>query len=396
MDREAAAAQIEKDGSGDAEALARASANKRLKTDSSSWFGYYVCALLFGGAAGGLVFGRIGDRFGRVKGMTAAICCYSGMSLLAYFVQAPWQLLVMRFLVCMGMGGMWPNGVALVSEAWSKIARPIMASLIGMAGNIGIFSFAKIMANYPVDADSFRNIFLLGAISAPLGVIILLFIKESPTWVSFNDSISSDSNNKSDSPSVFKKPYLGITFIGITLATVPLLGGWGCFAWILPWASEVGNAELAPNILQTRSIASIIGSGLAAVIAIRVGRRSCYFVSCLFALIISQYIFWFGSPTDSSFLIFVAMWGFFNGIFFGWLPFFLPELFETKVRATGAGVSFNYGRILTATTIFLTPWLKSIFDGNLQQVGQITSLIFIVGMIAVLLAPDTSKRDMNL
>ena len=46
------------------------------------------------------------------------------------------------------------------------------------------------------------------------------------------------------------------------------------------------------------------------------------------------------------------MWGFFNGIFFGWLPFFLPELFETKVRATGAGVSFNYGRILTATTIF--------------------------------------------
>ncbi len=160
----------------------------------------------------------------------------------------------------------------------------------------------------------------------------------------------------------------------------------GCFAWILPWASEVGSAELAPNILQTRSIASIIGSGLAAVIAVRFGRRSCYFVSCLFALIISQYIFWFGSPTDSNFLIFVAMWGFFNGIFFGWLPFFLPELFETKVRATGAGVSFNYGRILTATTIFLTPWLKSIFDGNLQQVGQITSLIFIVGMIAVLLA----------
>ena len=252
------------------------------------------------------------------------------------------------------------------------------------------------MAHYPVDADSFRNIFLLGAVSAPLGVIILLFIKESPTWISSKNSTSSDNNSEPDAPSVFKKPYLGVTFIGIALATVPLLGGWGCFAWILPWASEVGNAELAPNILQTRSIASIIGSGLAAVIAIKVGRRSCYFVSCLFALIISQYIFWFASPTDSNFLIFVAMWGFFNGIFFGWLPFFLPELFETKVRATGAGVSFNYGRILTATTIFLTPWLKSTFDGNLQQVGQITSLIFIVGMIAVLLAPDTSKRDMNL
>ena len=90
-----------------------------------------------------------------------------------------------------------------------------------------------------------------------------------------------------------------------------------------------------------------------------------------------------------------VFWGFFNGIFFGWLPFFLPELFETKVRATGAGVSFNYGRILTAVTIFLTPWLKAMFDGNHAQVGQITSLIFILGMIAVILAPDTSNRDMN-
>ena len=363
---------------------------------NSNWWAYMQCAFLFGAAAGGYIFGKLGDKIGRTRALGISILWFSILTLLANFAGDPFQLLCIRFLACLGIGGCWPNGVALVSEAWSKIARPIMASLIGMAGNIGIFSFAKIMANYPVDADSFRNIFLLGAISAPLGVIILLFIKESPTWVSSKDSTSSDSNNKSDSPSVFKKPYLGITFIGITLATVPLLGGWGCFAWILPWASEVGSAELAPNILQTRSIASIIGSGLAAVIAIRVGRRSCYFVSCLFALIISQYIFWFSSPTDSSFLIFVAMWGFFNGIFFGWLPFFLPELFETKVRATGAGVSFNYGRILTATTIFLTPWLKSVFDGNLQQVGQITSLIFIVGMIAVLLAPDTSKRDMNL
>ena len=363
---------------------------------NSSWWAYMQCAFLFGAAAGGYIFGKLGDKIGRTRALGISILWFSILTLLANFAGDPFQLLCIRFLACLGIGGCWPNGVALVSEAWSKIARPIMASLIGMAGNIGIFSFAKIMANYPVDADSFRNIFLLGAISAPLGVIILLFIKESPTWISSKDSTSPTSNNKSDSPSVFKKPYLGITFIGITLATVPLLGGWGCFAWILPWASEVGNAELAPNILQTRSIASIIGSGLAAVIAIRVGRRSCYFVSCLFALIISQYIFWFGSPTDSNFLIFVAMWGFFNGIFFGWLPFFLPELFETKVRATGAGVSFNYGRILTATTIFLTPWLKSVFDGNLQQVGQITSLIFIVGMIAVLLAPDTSKRDMNL
>ena len=368
---------------------------EQLNNLISDWWAYQQCAFLFGAAAGGYIFGKLGDRIGRTRTLGISILWFSVLTGLAYFVKDPLQLLCIRFLACLGIGGCWPNGVALVSETWSKIARPIMASLIGMAGNIGIFTFATMMAQNPVDVDSFRDVFLIGAYSAPLGIIILLFVRESPTWIASKTQDNEEKTEKTISPSVFKKPYLGVTLIGIILATVPLLGGWGCFAWIIPWASEVGSPELKAQILQTRSIASIIGSGLAAIIALKIGRRSCYFVSCLFALIISQYIFWFASPTDSNFLIFVALWGFFNGIFFGWLPFFLPELFETKVRATGAGVSFNYGRILTAVTIFLTPWLKAMFDGNHAQVGQITSLIFILGMVAVILAPDTSKRDMN-
>ncbi|MBT7981100.1 MAG: MFS transporter [Akkermansiaceae bacterium] len=368
---------------------------EQLNNLISNWWAYQQCAFLFGAAAGGYIFGKLGDRIGRTRTLGISILWFSALTGIACFVKDPLQLLCIRFLACLGIGGCWPNGVALVSETWSKIARPAMASLIGMAGNIGIFTFATMMARNPADADSFRSVFLIGAYSAPLGLIILFFVKESPTWIASQNQGSEEETKKSISPSVFKKPYLGVTLIGIILATVPLLGGWGCFAWIIPWASEVGSPELKAQILQTRSIASIIGSGLAAIIALKIGRRSCYFVSCLFALIISQYIFWFASPTDPNFLVFVILWGFFNGIFFGWLPFFLPELFETKVRATGAGVSFNYGRILTAATIFLTPWLKAMFDGNHAQVGQITSLIFILGMIAVTLAPDTSKRDMN-
>ncbi len=368
---------------------------EQLNNLISDWWAYQQCAFLFGAAAGGYIFGKLGDRIGRTRTLGISILWFSTLTGLAYFVKDPLQLLCIRFLACLGIGGCWPNGVALVSEAWSKIARPVMASLIGMAGNIGIFTFATMMAENPADADSFRGVFLIGAYSVPLGLIILLFVKESPTWIASQNQDSEEEPEKSISPSVFKKPYLGVTLIGIILATVPLLGGWGCFAWIIPWASEVGSPELKAQILQTRSIASIVGSGLAAIIALKIGRRSCYFVSCLFALMISQYIFWFASPTDSNFLLFVSLWGFFNGIFFGWLPFFLPELFETKIRATGAGVSFNYGRILTAATIFLTPWLKAIFDGNHAQVGQITSLIFAVGMLVVVLAPDTSKRELD-
>jgi hypothetical protein len=100
-------------------------------------------------------------------------------------------------------------------------------------------------------------------------------------------------------------------------------------------------------------------------------------------------------PTDTSFLLWVAALGFFSGIYFGWLPLFLPELFPTRVRSTGAGVSFNFGRIVTAVTVFATGALKQYFEGDYARIGQVTSLIFAVGLVAIWLAPDTSRRQLE-
>ena len=368
---------------------------KEINIMTANWYAYLQCAFLFGAAAGGWLFGRLGDRIGRTRALGISILWFSGLTALAWFAREPMQLLIIRFLACLGIGGCWPNGVALVSETWSKVARPVMASMIGMAGNLGIFAFATLMAKNPASPDSFRWVFLVGASAAPLGLIILFFLRESPAWLTSRNKLVQENSAPLPTPSVFHKPYLGVTLVGIALATVPLFGGWGSFSWIIVWAAEIGAPELKAQILQTRSLTSILGSALAAVIALQIGRRTSYFVAALAALLISQYIFWFTLPTDEGFLLLVALWGFFNGIFFGWLPFFLPELFETKIRATGAGVSFNFGRILTATTIFLTPTLKAISGGNHVHVGRATSLVFVIGMIAVLLAPDTSKRDMD-
>ena len=368
---------------------------KAINTMTANWYAYLQCAFLFGAAAGGWLFGRLGDRIGRTRALGIPILWFSVLTALAWFARDPAQLLVIRFLACLGVGGCWPNGVALVSETWSKVARPVMASMIGMAGNLGIFAFATLMAKNPASPDSFRWVFFVGASAAPLGLIILFLLRESPTWLASRNNTGQKNNDAAPAPSVFRKPYLGVTLVGIALATVPLFGGWGSFSWIIVWAGEIGAPELKAHILQTRSLTSILGSALAAVIALQIGRRTSYFVAAFAALLISQYIFWFTLPTDEGFLVWVAFWGFFNGIFFGWLPFFLPELFETKIRATGAGVSFNFGRILTATTIFLTPTLKALSGGNHVHVGRATSLVFLLGMLVVLLAPDTSKRDMD-
>ena len=106
---------------------------------AARWFAWYQCAFLFGAAAGGFIFGRLGDRIGRTKSLAISILCFSILTGLSVFVQSPEQLLILRFLACIGLGGTWPNGVALVSEAWSGAARAMVSSAIGMAGNLGIF-----------------------------------------------------------------------------------------------------------------------------------------------------------------------------------------------------------------------------------------------------------------
>ncbi len=359
---------------------------------AARWYAYFQCAFLFGAAAGGWFFGRLGDRIGRTRALGLSIICFSALTGLSFVAQHPMHLLILRFLACMGVGGCWPNGVALVSEAWERVARPVMASLIGMAGNVGIFTVATVLTQYPVTPESWRWVLQLGGLPVLLGMVVWLFVKESPAWLG---SQSEQAETTREVPSVFGRSYRSVTLIGIALATVPLFGGWGAANWMIPWAGEVGPDGLGPRIGQVRSITSIIGSALAAVIALRIGRRTCYFLTSLGALAIAQYAYWFTTPVDSGFLIWVAVWGLFNGIFFGWLPFFLPELFETRIRATGAGVSFNFGRILTASLIFITPAITHLFDGNYAHIGRITSLVFVIGMIAILFAPDTSKRDMK-
>lgn len=361
------------------------------------WYAFFQCAFLFGAAVGGYVFGRLGDRVGRTRALAASVIWFGGFSAVAYLSAAPWQLLLFRFLACVGIGGTWPNGVALVSEAWSSVARPIMASLIGMAGNVGIFAMGTLATHVAITPDSWRWVMLVGSVPILLGLIVLVAVPESPQWLSRRrvDDGLADAGGPSRW-TVFTGKYLRITLVGIGLATIPLIGGWGSANWMIPWAGEVGAATgddfLKAKVVQARSLTSILGSALAGVIACGIGRRRTYFLTSLGALLAAQYAFWATTPGSADFLWMVAILGFFNGVFFGWLPFFLPELFGTRVRATGAGVSFNFGRILTAFTIFVTGATMQSWIGGYPEIGRLTSLVFALGLILIWMAPDVTRK----
>ena len=411
LERKRAELQIRADEDGDGqitrqELTAKASRD-RFGAASSKWFGYYVCALLFGGALGGLVFGRIGDRFGRVKGMTAAICCYSGVSFIAFFAQTPEQLWVARFVVCMGVGGMWPNGVALMSEAWSGASRPMLAGVIGTSANIGIFLVGVAGSIWKVNESNWEWVMVVGGFPIILGLLVPLIVPESPRWLADQKKFEAgEMDEDGEKPTevstweVFKRPMLGVTLAGILLATVPLFGGWGSSNWAIKWADDagkiMGDDGLKAQVMQARALPGILGSFLGGWIASLVGRRRSYLLNNLICLGSAQYLFWFCSPNEpTNFLVWMAVLGFFSGAFFGWLPLFLPELFVTRVRSAGAGICFNFGRIITAVTVFITSMLIVYFNNDFGAIGRLTSLIYLFGAIGILLMPKGVEGEIK-
>ena len=443
-----------------------------LKKSSSAWFGYVTSAFLLGAAAGGWLFGQIGDTLGRTKAMALSIMTYAVMSYLASLVHSPILFLILRAAAGLGVGGMWPNGVSLVGEVWAKVrfpitkdfvleSRPLVAGVMGTAANVGIMLQAWLARTYfdtTSASEEWRQILVYFGTSPLILGILCFLLPESPKWLAAREATkepAADEKPAAEQPGmgeIFGSAYIRYTFVGIMLASIPLIGGWGSSNWVMKWADKVVNADaseadktalamieqldkdgdkqltadeatgvnIAPtdkdkdgklsqaelaesqrtvdkrlkaDLLIARSLTGTISSFLGGLIATLMGRKLCYMVMSVLALGSSQLLFWFYVPTDGAFILWFGALGFFSGVFFGWLPLCLPELFPTRIRSAGAGVSFNFGRILTVATIYITAVLIATFGDNYPIIGRVTSLVYALGIVVILMAPDTSSKQ---
>ena len=373
------------------------------------WFGWLTSSFMLGAALGGYLLGWVGDRFGRKRAMALSVFVYSLFAGATYFAQSTPQLLILRFLTGIGVGGMWPNGIALVSEAWPNMSRPMLAGIIGTAANIGIMCFSILLLYEPVTTESWRWVMAWSAAPVVLAIGIAMVIPESPRWLALKTvGNAENAPRRSAMIEIFRPPLLKTTLFGIVLGTIPLFGGWGSTNWANAWSSEVGeriasessDAEEGANLkalgLLARSAPGSIASLLGGALAMRLGRRRSYFLLAVGCLICSQVLFRSTDPSERSFYLWMAALGLFSGFFFGWLPLCLPELFPTRVRSTGAGVSFNFGRIATAFGIVIAAgMLRDWFHGDYARIGGLTSWIYAIGAVAICFAPSQQHDELS-
>ena len=122
-------------------------------TLGGDWFARFTASLMAGAAIGGIFLGSLGDRIGRTRAMGVSILFYSLFAGLGAWVKTQEQMLVLRFLVGLGVGGVWPNAVALVAESWPDKSRPVVAGLMGAAINSGILFLSQLAQLHPVTPD---------------------------------------------------------------------------------------------------------------------------------------------------------------------------------------------------------------------------------------------------
>jgi MFS family permease len=206
--------------------------------DTAAWFGAIIAVFLVGAASGGVLFGWLGDKIGRVRAMSLSIFTYAIFTGLCGFATEAWHIAALRFIASLGMGGEWSLGVALVNEVWPGKSRALIAGLIGAAANVGFLLVALLSmglvgfiggvevmlrgiglseaATQSLLANSaWRFLMISGAFPALLIFFIRLFVGESEKWVEENAKGSTSHWSKSDLLGVLVACLAALVIIGV-------------------------------------------------------------------------------------------------------------------------------------------------------------------------------------
>jgi len=369
--------------------------------EAIGWYGGIILSIfLIGWALGGIIFGVLADRVGRTRVLIWTILIYAIFTGLAALSRSWWELALFRFITALGIGGEWAAGAALVAEVWPESKRAKAAGLLQSAWAAGFLLAAGISLIFR--HAGWRPIFLVGVAPAIVALVVRMWVKEPDRWVKARQlEQPSETSSLRKLAELFKPGRLRPTLVGSGLAFVAVFGLWGATNWTptlvrsLPELAHYDSARVYTAVSYATmllNVGALIGYLSFGPLAERFGRRPIFGLMCLGSLVMLPVTF----LTPRSYLAVIALLpilGFFNNGIFSGFAIYLPELFPTSIRATGAGFCFNAGRVLASAGPFLTGYLVSVL-GGFGRAASAIALIYLLGLFILPFAPETKGQPL--
>ena len=406
-----------------------------LSARQKDFGGYATSIFLIGWATGGLIFGVLGDRWGRVKTMLATIIVYSVFTGLSSLSKGFWDFALWRFLTGLGVGGEFAVGVSLVAEVMPSRARPHALGLLQALSAIGNITAAVI----GMVGTGWRTMFLIGSAPALLSLLVRRRLKEPERWqsASATDGVQKQLGSYSE---LFGNPELRYrAIVGLLLASAGVIGLWGIGFFTPDLQREVFGpviraeglqsppavfffelfnrkpaATATPEeilrflsglVLMLQNVGAFFGIYMFSYLSNVLGRRPTFGICYFLAMLATANVFWnlgkFNGVSDIFWM--VPVMGFFQLSLFGGYAIYFPELFPTRLRSTGISFCYNVGRFIAAIGPFtLGKLIRYGFAGYASQgadvpfrlAGVTMCSIFIIGLIALPFAPETKGKPL--
>jgi MFS family permease len=393
------------------------------KSKSIELAAYTTSFFLVGWATGGLIFGALGDRFGRARILTASLLMYSLFTGLNCFARTYAEFCAGVFFTGLGVGGVFGLSVALVADSMPDASRApalgllqslsswgnIAAGLLGMS--IGLLAFGGFL---PFGLKAWQAMFLAGALPAFICVFVLARLAEPEKW-RLARAEGKRSGTKFGSYSLLLRHpvWSKNAWLGLILCSAGIIGLWGIGNFHPKIVASIIQAHLAATGLSPAAIASkktywtsvglllqniggFFGMLSMAKFAQVKGRKPAFALALTLSFFCTLLVFKFLRQIDQIFWMLPLM-GFGQYSVFGIYAIYLPELFPISLRSTGTSFCYNFGRLVAASAPFTIGKLTKSLGGNIESfrtAGMCVSVVLLLGILVLPFLPETKGRPL--
>jgi MFS family permease len=361
----------------------------------------YAGGLIFAGkllawGLAGIAFGVVADRIGRAKTMMITVLIYSVFTGLSGLAQNWSQLLIFQALAGIGIGGEWAAGAALVAETWPERTR--QRALVAMQMSFAGGFFLAGLLNVLVGPIGWRWVFAAGAVPALLALFIRRLVPEPERWIAVRRRGQGSSRERAATTAtflaIFAPDVRARTAVGVAIAAAMMIGAWGTSTLLPIWIHQLVGPEGAAVAVRATGQCFMLANvgavfGYLAVMWLNdaVGRRWSYFLVVVGCIATSLFAFT-QIATIQALLWFMPLYGFFAIGGFATFAAYLPELFPTRIRATGQGFCWNMGRAFTAVGPLISGALVGVL-GSVPMAAVAITASYLIGLTAIWFGPET-------